>query len=133
MSDFGRLQELAREAGLQINPPINTAVPAVMPLTAVVGETFTCTMGEWTGEPTEYAYGWFIDGADTGQTGDSYTTVAGNEGHAVTCVVTATNTAGSATAPPSNAVTVTATRAAPAKSEPAGHHPPDAHSDARRK
>jgi hypothetical protein len=140
MSDFGRLQELAREAGLQINPPSNTVVPAVMPLTAVVGEALTCTMGEWTGEPTEYAYGWLIDGADTGAIGDTYTTVAGNEGHTVTCVVTATNGAGSAVAPPSNAVTVTATRAAPAKTEPAAapakteptaRHS-DAHSDARR-
>jgi hypothetical protein len=111
MSDFGRLQELARAAGVQVNPPRNTAIPYVSPETAAVGEVLSCTMGEWNGDPTEYAYGWFLDGTDTGVVGSSYTPVAGNEGHTVTCVVTATNNAGSTAAPPSNAVTVTAVAA----------------------
>jgi hypothetical protein len=102
MSDFGRLQELAREAGVQVNPPSNTAVPYVSPETAVVGETLNCTMGEWSGTPTAYAYQWLSDGAEVG-TGASYITAAAGN---VVCVVTATNSAGSAAAPPSNAVTV---------------------------
>jgi hypothetical protein len=107
MSDFGRLQEMARAAGVQVSPPSNTTVPAVMPLTAIVGEPLTCTMGEWSGEPTEYAYQWLSDGAEVG-TGASYTTAAAGT---VLCMVTATNTAGSAVAPPSNPVTVTAAAA----------------------
>jgi hypothetical protein len=128
MSDFGRLQELARAAGVQINPPLNTAIPMVSPQTAAVGEVLSCTMGEWLGEPASYAYAWFLDGTDLGALGSSYTPVAGNEGHSVTCVVTATNTAGSTAAPPSNAVTVTAAaaRRGPGEGrgpEPAAHGP----------
>jgi hypothetical protein len=112
MSDFGRIQELARAAGVQITAPLNTVIPYVSPETAAVGEVLSCTMGEWNGEPDSYTYAWCLDGVDMGATGTSYTTVAGNEGHTVTCVVTATNEAGSAAAPPSNAVTVMAAAAA---------------------
>ena len=131
MSDFARLQELARAAGVQVAPPSNTAVPAVMPLEAAVGATLTCTMGEWTGEPTEYAYGWTSNGAPVGDATGSYTTVAGDAGHGIGCTVRATNAAGSTDAPMSNVVVIAATaaRAAPAHAAPA----PDAHSDARRK
>jgi hypothetical protein len=115
MSDFGRLQELARTAGVQVSAPSNTTIPGVTPLTAVVGEALSCTMGEWSGEPTGYSYQWLSDGAEAG-TGASYTTVAAGS---VVCVVTATNTVGSAAAPPSNAVTVTAAAAMSAARE--GH------------
>jgi hypothetical protein len=113
MSDFARLQELARDAGLQPDRPVNTAVPAVMPQTANVGDALTCTMGEWTGEPDSYTYSWRHAG-DPAEiaTGDSYTTVAGDAGTSVQCVVTATNSAGSTAASASNAVAVpTAARA----------------------
>jgi hypothetical protein len=127
MSDISRIMETARAAGVQVNPPRNTVIPYVSPETAAVGEVLSCTMGEWNGEPTSYAYAWFLDGAELGAVGATYTPVAGNEGHSVTCVVSATNTAGSATAPPSNAVTVTAVTA-----RTTGHPPAhDAHSDAR--
>jgi hypothetical protein len=133
MSDFGRLQELARAAGVQINPPRNTVIPYVSPETVAVGEVLSCTMGEWNGEPTEYAYAWFLDGVDTGAVGSSYTPVAGNEGHSITCVVTATNNAGQASAPPSNAVMVTAVAAAAARStEPATSRTRTTHTETTR-
>jgi hypothetical protein len=129
MSDFAKLQELARAAGLQVNPPSVVDVPAVMPLEATVGTALTCTMGNWTGEPSEYLYSWTSNGVEVG-TGASYTAAAGDAGHSLACVVTATNNVGSTTASPSNAVTVaTAARAAPAHAAPAH----DVHSDARRK
>jgi hypothetical protein len=127
MSDFARLQELARQAGLQVNAPSVVDIPAVMPLEATVGTALTCTMGNWTGEPTEYAYSWTSNGTEVG-TGASYTAAAGDAGHSLACVVTATNNVGSTTASPSNAVTVAAVAAR--RAEPAAH---DAHSDARRK
>jgi hypothetical protein len=105
----------------------------ISPEMAAVGDTLSCTMGNWNGEPTEYAYQWLSNGMDTTATGASYSIPPGDDGHVITCVVTATNGAGSASASPSNAVTVTATRAAPAKKEPEPVHHPDAHSDARRK
>ena len=108
MSDFGRLQELAREAGLAVGPPSYTLAPAVTPEVATVGEALSCSTGEWAGEPTGYTYQWFSDGAEVG-TAASYTTAAAG---VVNCVVTATNTAGSAIAPSSNSVSVTAVMAA---------------------
>jgi len=77
---------------------------------SAVGETLNCTMGNWTGTPTGYAYQWKRDGADITGTGNSYVIVAADAGHALTCVVTATNAIGSTTAPASNAVTVPTAR-----------------------
>lgn len=70
-------------------------------------DVITCTMGIWTGEPTSYAYQWKNDGADVGDGTASYAVTAADVGHTVTCVVTATNAAGSTAAPPSNDVVVT--------------------------
>jgi hypothetical protein len=79
--------------------------------TGTVGQTLTCTMGNWTGEPTEYAYQWRRDGTtDIGTGAASYLIVSADAGHQVTCIVTATNGVGSSAAPPSNSVMV-----APAK------------------
>jgi hypothetical protein len=87
--------------------PINIDVPSVQPEgTAAAGDTLTCTMGNWTGEPTAYAYQWLSDGESELGTGDSYTVVASDSGTSISCVVTATNANGSTAAPPSNAVAV---------------------------
>ena len=125
MSDFARLQELARDAGLQPDRPVNTTVPAVMPMTANVGDALSCTMGEWTGEPDSYTYSWRHAGNDAEiATGDSYTLVAGDAGTSVQCVVTATNSAGSTAASASNAVEVpTAARADAARRAAAVQRP----------
>jgi hypothetical protein len=113
MSDFARLQELARAAGLQVSPPSVVDVPYVSPETAMVGELLNCTMGNWNGEPESYTYSWRHAGdpVEIG-TGASYTTVAGDADTSVQCVVSATNSAGTASAPPSNSVAVTAAAAA---------------------
>jgi hypothetical protein len=90
-------------------PPKNTAVPAVMPLTAGVGDTLTCTMGEWEGEPKLYSSGWVSDGgSDALAYGTEYVVQASDAGHAISCIVLATNDYGSTTAPPSNAVAIPA-------------------------
>jgi len=82
-------------------PPSNTVVPAVTG-TAAVGQVLTCTMGTWYGTPDFYAYQWKRDGVNIGTNANTYTTVAGDSGHAVGCVVTATNMWGSGVAPLSN-------------------------------
>jgi len=87
--------------------PLNVDVPAVSG-NGTVGATLNCTMGNWTGDPTSYAYQWKSDGTDVAGTGDSYVVAAGDAGHGITCVVTATNDAGSTAAPPSNAVAIAA-------------------------
>jgi hypothetical protein len=82
--------------------PVNVDVPYV----TQVGATLTCTMGNWTGSPTAYAYDWHMDGVTNGATGAVYTVQPDDSGHDLACVVTATNAIGSTAAPMSNAVTI---------------------------
>ena len=84
-------------------PPVNVAVPYA----EQVLDRLTCTMGIWDNEPTSYAWQWQLDGVDFA-TGDTVTITAAEAGKTAVCVLTATNSLGSATAPPSNSVVVTA-------------------------
>ena len=72
----------------------------------IVGSVCNCTQGQWTGSPSSYAYAWKRDGATAvGTNSANYTLIAADVGgHAITCVVTATNATGSQAAPPSNAI-----------------------------
>lgn len=92
--------------------PVNVDVPYVSPEVAAVGDTLSCTMGNWEGQPTTYGYVW-----STGGTGQTYVIVEGDAGKSISCVVTATNAGGSTAARPSNAVSIPggATRAASGK------------------
>jgi hypothetical protein len=85
--------------------PTNVDVPYVSGL-GEVGQLLNCTMGNWTGEPTSYAYQWKSDGTRDLGTENVYAVQESDVGHSITCVVTASNALGSTTAPPSNAVTV---------------------------
>lgn len=107
MSDFATLMEAARNAGIQVSPPVNSETPAVTG-NGLVGEVLTCTMGIWVNEPTAYAYMWQSNGVPNAATGATYTVVAGDVGAGLSCVVTATNSAGTGTAPASNVVPVVA-------------------------
>ena len=85
------------EGGGGATAPVNTAIPAV----TQAADTLSCTMGEWTGEPTSYGYQWKVDGvvvafADAA----TYTVQAADVGKTATCIVTATNVTGSTAAPP---------------------------------
>lgn len=82
--------------------PMNKDVPFVDGA-ATVGGTLTCTMGNWTGEPTSYTYAWSGTGAATDA---SYVVADTDAGTSITCTVTATNANGSTTAAPSNAVAI---------------------------
>jgi hypothetical protein len=92
--------------GVTAELPTVTDTPHVAG-TGAVGETLTCTMGNWTGEPSGYVYQWTRDGVGGQAGGSTYVIVAADVGHSIACVVTATNAAGSTTAPPSNAIPVT--------------------------
>ena len=81
---------------------VNT--PYVSSNGVVVGSVCNCTQGQWTGAPT-YTYQWKRDGTINLGTAASYTLIAADVGgHAITCIVTATNGTGSQAAPPSNAI-----------------------------
>ncbi len=79
--------------------PVNTVAPVISG-TAVVGQTLSSTTGTWTGTPTPtFSYQWRRGGVDLGGgTTSKYTIVSADAGQNITCVVTATNTAGSASA-----------------------------------
>jgi len=93
--------------------PTNTALPTISGA-AAAGQTLSASTGTWTGNPTSFAYQWQrcdpsgascadIAGAST----STYTVAAGDAGSTLRVAVTATNSAGSATAvsPPTAAVT----------------------------
>jgi hypothetical protein len=90
-----------------LTAPTNTTLPHV----SQTGNTLHCTMGEWSHDPTSYAYQWQLDGVVvggvTGHDSPDYTRVAGDVGKTATCVVTASNASGSTAAQPSNGVVVT--------------------------
>lgn len=86
-------------------PPQNKDVP-YLGGTAAVGGTLNCTMGNWTGEPTGYAYAWQSGGVATGGDAADYVVAAADAGKDIVCIVTATNANGSTAAPPSNVVAI---------------------------
>jgi hypothetical protein len=89
-------------------PPVNTVAPAITG-TAQEGQTVTCSTGTWTGTPTiTFAYQWKRNGSNIGSaTNSTYTLVTADVSQSITCQVTATNGAGSASAT-SNTITPTA-------------------------
>jgi hypothetical protein len=94
---------------IAILPPVNVDVPFIWQ----EEQRMRCTMGNWDNVPTQYDYQWMQD--DTlpiGANNDTLPMLAANDGHSITCVVTATNSAGSTEAPPSNSVAYTAPIAA---------------------
>jgi len=97
----GEKQVLA-DKGVILSPPSNVTVPAVQQ----VGSNLTCTMGTWNGEPTSYAYQWRVAGVNVGTNSPTYATQVADVGLTGTCIVTATNAAGSTAAPPSNGVVI---------------------------
>ena len=89
--------------GGETTAPANTAVPAV----TQAGDTLSCTMGTWSGEPTSYGYQWRVDGAVVGSDAATHTVTAADAGKTATCIVTATNASGSTAAPPSVDLVIT--------------------------
>ena len=89
-------------------PPVNTAIPVITG-DAYVGYTLTSSTGTWTGDPTPtYTYQWQQGTSDiSGATSSTYVIQAGDEGSTLRCVVTATNSAGSASANSANTAVVT--------------------------
>ncbi len=80
---------------------------------AKVGATLSCSSGAWNGSPTEFTYRWLRtksgEAAETikGATSSTYVVVGEDQGDAVSCKVTASNSAGSsAPAASSNSVMI---------------------------
>jgi hypothetical protein len=81
-----------------LTTPVNTSAPRITG-EARPGAALTCSTGAWTQEPADYQYSWTLDRIPIrGATASSYTIVGNDQGQAVRCNVTASNTGGSATA-----------------------------------
>jgi hypothetical protein len=78
-------------------PPSNTVAP-LLSGTPTVGQTLSCSTGTWLGTlPITYTYQWRRGVSNIlGATSSTYTLVQADASFAVTCIVTATNAAGSA-------------------------------------
>jgi hypothetical protein len=90
----------SKESGGGAVAPVNTIAPVISG-TAVVGQVLTSTTGTWTGVPIPtYSYQWKRGATNIGTNSSTYTLVAADAGNTsnITCVVTATNSAGSANA-----------------------------------
>lgn len=96
-----------------LNPPVGLDPPPVAP--SVIdrpyvqqeGDVVTSTMGNWNNEPTSYAYQWQRDGSDAGTGTATYPVVADDVGHTLTCIVTAINAGGIASATSNGVVVIT--------------------------
>jgi len=74
--------------------PANTSAP-LLTGAAAAGQTLSCSPGDWTGNPASYAYQWLRDGAPiAGQTAASYSVQRADEGHSISCSVTASSVDG---------------------------------------
>jgi len=100
-------------------PPSATAAPAISG-TATQGQTLTASNGSWSGSPTSVTDAWEDCDASggtcaqiAGATGPSDVLTAGDVGHTVRVVVTATNAGGSATATSAPTAAVAAPPPAP--------------------
>lgn len=86
-----------RRAAHAATIPVNTVAPAVTG-TAQVGQTLTTTNGTWAGNAATYTRQWKRGAVNVGAGGLTYVAQAGDLGSKITCLVTATNSTGSASA-----------------------------------
>lgn len=72
--------------------PVNTDPPTISG-TPKVGQTLTCNSGSWSGDPTPtFTYQWEKDSSEIkGVTNSTYVVQETDEGHTLSCAVTATN------------------------------------------
>lgn len=110
-SDFVVPSEFNGGGGVTI--PANTSVPTITG-SPVVGGTLTASPGAWDGPPDSFAYEWRADGtAIAGATGGSFVLTSAQLGDTITVHVTATNTAGNASADSAPTAAVTAAASVP--------------------
>jgi WD40 repeat protein len=79
-------------------PPVNSARPQASG-TPQVGQTLGCSPGSWSGSIVYYAYQWLRDGSPIDDSARTfYLITTADQGHTLSCQVTANNYGGSATA-----------------------------------
>jgi hypothetical protein len=95
--------------GSGLGRPANQQAPTVSPTSAVSGQPLTCGEGSWSPAAESFGYRWLRDGKRIGGAAAQdqlYTVTSEDEGHSLSCEVTAINEEGSATAASSNAAKI---------------------------
>jgi hypothetical protein len=107
------------------SPPSNTLPPTIMG-SAQLGQTLTCSPGAWSGTlPPTFNYQWQRDGSDlAGATTSTYVVQTADQGHTLTCKVTATNGAGQASAVSAGLAIPAASGGGELPNTVLGSHPP---------
>jgi hypothetical protein len=96
-NSFGSERAASRTESIAGRAPVETQAPKIVVpgggSTGTPGVTLTCEPGDWEGsEPIEYTYSWLREGHEiAGQTGENYIVSKVDEGHSLTCKVTAKN------------------------------------------
>lgn len=91
--------------------PVNVSVPTISG-TLRVGQTLTVLDGVWTGNPLpEFTRQWKRGATNIGTGGANYVLVSADAGQVISCVVTATNSEGNATATSAATAVITQTPA----------------------
>ena len=94
-----------KDWALNTGKPLHNSPPSITAAAgALVGQTLTANPGSWTGKtPLTFTYQWTRDGTNiSGATAQTYTLVAADKTHVISCQVTATNSTGAATAASKN-------------------------------
>jgi hypothetical protein len=74
--------------------PVNTGAPKLTG-TPARGQVLACSQGTWANSPTSYTYAWLRDGtAIASQSASTYTVQSADQGHSISCQVTASNSGG---------------------------------------
>jgi hypothetical protein len=84
--------------------PVNTVAPVISGATTL-GSVLTSTTGTWSNSPSSFAYQWKRGATNVGTNANTYTLVTADSLAVMTCVVTATNAAGSSAPATSNSIT----------------------------
>ena len=96
--DFNAGRKNIKSKIMPFSVPVNTVAPTIAGIPAV-GVASVCNPGTWSAAPAPtLSYQHKIDGVNVGTNQASYTPVLADDGKVYTCVVTATNTQGSANA-----------------------------------
>jgi len=94
--------------GVETTAPVSLTVPVVLG-TAIEGRTLTSTYGVWENYPSSFTFQWQRGTTNiSGETSNFYLIAAADIGFTLRCVVTATNSFGSASVNTANTATVTA-------------------------
>jgi hypothetical protein len=92
---------LATSNALHVTSPVVVPANTVLPVITgfeVEGQTLSCSTGTWTETPSGYTYQWQRSNVDIGgATGATHLLVGADAGTTLTCIVTASNSAGAGT------------------------------------